>query len=255
MGEQTAIAWCDHTFNPWIGCARVSAGCQHCYAETLTKRTGMAVWGANGTRTVTSDAYWRQPLKWDRAAAAAGRPALVFCASMADVFEDRPDLVDPRGRLVDLIEQTPNLCWQLLTKRPENVMRLAPHRWRDGLPGNVWIGTTVEDQARAEQRIPALLEIPAAVRFLSCEPLLGAVDLDEWISYRHRGLVHWVIVGGESGPGHRALDIAQARTLVEQCERADVPVFFKQVGGRIPTAGGDLLDGRQIKQFPREAMR
>ena len=253
MGERTEIAWTDHTFNPWIGCARVSPGCQHCYAETLTKRTGMAVWGVKGTRNVTSDAYWRQPLKWDRAAAAAGRPALVFCASLADVFEDRPDLDEPRRRLFDLIEQTPHLVWQMLTKRPEHAFRLAwLAGWRDVWPENVWIGTTVEDQQRCDERLPALIEIPARVRFLSCEPLLGAVDLTPWISHWHSGFVHWVIVGGESGPGHRPLDVDHARSLVEQCEAAAVPVFFKQVGGPRPTSGGDLLDGRRIKQFPQE---
>ncbi len=264
MGEQTAIAWTDHTFNPWWGCERVSPGCQHCYAETFAKRTGHDVWGKTSDRRFFGPKHWDEPLKWDRAAAEAGRPALVFCSSMADVFEDRPDLVQPREDLFDLIERTPHLIWQLLTKRPQNVPQMTRFRWFHGLPSTVWIGTTVEDQQRADERIPYMLNVPARVRFLSCEPLLGLVDLDRYLDGTARGVswrgeptraLGWVIVGGESGPGHRQLNLAHARTLVEQCERAGVPVFFKQVGGRTPSAGGDLLDGRQIKQFPRTAMR
>lgn len=289
MGEHTAISWTDHTMNPWIGCARVSLGCQRCYAEALTKRTGMAEWGVNGTRMRTSTAYWRQPLKWDRAAAAAGRPALVFCASLADVFEDRPDLVQPRADLFDLIAATPHLIWQLLTKRPENVERLSPLKWWSGergdWPANVWIGTTVEDQQRADERIPLLLNIPAPVRFLSCEPMLGPVVLRaDWLGPnasvcqvqrptsaesaraisailravgRRLGgrYVDWVIVGGESGPGHRPLVLDDARALVGQLQAAGVPTWFKQVGGRTPTAGGDTLDGRTYHEFPPDAQR
>lgn len=175
MGETTEIAWTDHTFNPWVGCSRVSPGCQNCYAEALDKRWSRGEhWGKAAPRRVTSDANWRKPLKWNRDAEAAGRPALVFCASMADVFEDRPDLVAPRARLFDLIDQTPNLIWLLLTKRPENAARLVAY-WHD----NVWVGTTAEDQARLNERLPYLLGIPAAVRFLSCEPLLEHVAIGQ----------------------------------------------------------------------------
>jgi protein gp37 len=256
MGTTTAIAWTDHTFNPWIGCTRVSPGCEHCYAETLTRRTGMAVWGKNGTRTVTSDGYWKAPEQWNRAAAKAGRPALVFCASLADVFEDRDDLVDPRARLFDLIGRTPQLMWQLLTKRPENVARLLPdsrqEQWlHGGWPDNVWIGTTVEDQQRADVRLPILTALPARTRFVSCEPLIGPVDLAPWLPSPLSGDgVEWVIVGGESGPGYRRLNVDHAQALVDQVEASGVPVFFKQVGGVKPSAGGDLIGGRQVKQFP-----
>lgn len=299
MGASTAISWTDHTFNPWWGCERVSPGCQHCYAETFAKRTGHAVWGKTADRRFFGDKHWREPLRWDAAARDADRPALVFCASMADVFEDRADLTAERARLFDLIEQTPHLIWQLLTKRPQNVRRLVPERWlgpdehgmvqvdsthrvplrfltdeergRVGWPANVWIGTTVEDAARAQERIPELLRIPAGVRFLSCEPLLGPVDLRRWTECGCGGLcdpphpcpmranasgrIGWVIVGGESGPGHRPLDLEHARRLVDQATRAGIPVLFKQVGGRTPTAGGDELDGRTWKQFPPEARR
>lgn len=264
MGQSTAIAWTDHTFNPWWGCQRVSPGCEHCYAETFAKRTGHAVWGKTAERRMFGDKHWAEPLRWNAIAEAAGTPAKVFCASMADVFEDRPELVSARQRLFDLIDATPHLIWQLLTKRPQNVFDMAGH-WMKNRP-NVWLGTTVEDQQRATERIPALFDTPAAVRFLSCEPLLGMVDLTEWLHDSTCWLldngdvctcaepreehIDWVICGGESGPGHRALDPEHALSLRDQCSLAGVPFFFKQVGGRTPTVGGDVLDGRQHKEFP-----
>jgi protein gp37 len=256
MGETTAIAWTDHTFNPWWGCERVSPGCLNCYAETFAKRTGHDVWGKRSERRFFGDKHWAEPLKWNAQAEAEGRRHRVFCASMADVFEDRPDLIAQRCRLVALIENTSFLEWQLLTKRPENVQRLTDTWNTIGWPPNVWLGTTVEDQERAVERIPVLLSIPAAVRFLSCEPLLSEVDLDplypgtvhgpDWL-----GEIDWVICGGESGPKHRPLDVDHARSLRDQCVGAGVPFFFKQVGGRTPKAGGDLLDDVEWKQFPK----
>lgn len=257
MGEQTAIAWTDHTFNPWWGCERVSPGCQHCYAETFAKRTGHDVWGKTAGRRFFGDKHWAEPLRWNAAAEAAGVPAKVFCASMADVFEDRPELIEPRARLFDLIEATPQLIWQLLTKRPQNVLDMVPAGWHGAgfadtparlWPRNVWVGTTVEDQQRADERIPPLARIPAPRRFLSCEPLLGAVNL---IAGMRINSVDWVIAGGESGPGHRPLNVDHARYLRDQCADTGTAFFFKQVGGRTPTAGGDLLDGVQHKEFPR----
>lgn len=254
MAENSKISWTDHTFNPWWGCTRVSPGCQHCYAETFAKRTGHDVWGKGGERRFFGDKHWAEPLKWDRAAGEAGRPALVFCASMADVFEDRRDLDAERDRLWTLIRKTPHLIWLLLTKRPENVLEFVPCGWWDldegEWPTNAWIGTTVEDQQRADERIPHLAHIPAPVRFLSCEPLLGYVDL-----INHVENVDWVIAGGESGPGHRPLDLDNARRLRQQCTAWDVPFFFKQVGGQHPTSGGDLLDGVQHHAWPEAARR
>ena len=258
MAESTAISWTDHTFNPWWGCERVSPGCQNCYAEAFAKRTGHKVWGKQAERRFFGDKHWNEPFRWDRQAEAEGRRHRVFCASMADVFEDRPELSEHRERLFDTIDGTPWLDWQLLTKRPENVVRLAegwiagadyPHDWRP----NVWIGTTAEDQQRADERIPHLLRIPAAVRFLSCEPLLSEVRLARWLfdgTDRVADGISWVIVGGESGPRHRPFDLAWARILQRECDAAGVPFFFKQVGGRTPTAGGDELDGQTWKQFP-----
>ena len=237
MGTSTNISWTDHTFNPWWGCVNVSPGCDNCYAEAFAKRTGHPVWGKTAGRRFFGEKHWNEPRRWT-----GGR---VFCASMADVFEPNDALTAERVRLWGLIYGTPHLTWQLLTKRPEQVMRLVPPAWTIRFPENVWIGTTVEDQQRADLRLPRLLDIPASVHFLSCEPLLGPLDLEKYLPY-----VEWVICGGESGPRFRALDLDNARSLRDQCAAAGVPFFFKQVGGRTPTAGGDLLDGVRHKEFP-----
>lgn len=456
MGENSKISWTTHTFNPWIGCTRVSPGCQHCYAEAYDKRVGGRPknqrvdpnvpelrWGPKAPRVRTSVANWRQPLAWNEAARAAGERHRVFCSSLADVFEDRPELVEWRVELFEIIRRTQNLSWLLLTKRPENIVpqlrtafefvqkeiangrasskrvdgvrgsedrrvgdrrrgsnleakeahlrsmdgqregdamqasacgdserlwvpaaardaqpetgvrgsaprnlaspprpdpsgedrepprrreeqqshleprvghvqrttgpcdsvswsqaprraggekpedkahgrdgagdspppdngrdgeehrrefrneaagdqcdlhppQLVAHRltallewlksWLDGQPpANVWLGTTVEDQQRANERIPALLSVPARVRFLSCEPLLERVDLNPWLDKDATGFVrgiHWVIVGGESGPGARPFGLDWARAIVRQCRDAggEVAPFVKQLG-------------------------
>lgn len=261
MGTTTAISWTDHTFNTWWGCQRVSPGCENCYAETFAKRTGNDVWGKNADRRRFGDKHWNEPFKWNRSAESEGRRHRVFCASMADVFEDREDHLNDRDRLFDTIHQTPWLDWQLLTKRPENVLKMVPYVDASDWPDNVWIGATVEDQKRADERVPVLLEIPAKVRFLSCEPLLGSVVLrPSWTELELRSFggdgvecfprVDWVIVGGESGPKHRPLNLDAARHLRDQCLADGVPFFFKQVGGLRPTSGGDLLDGVAHKEFP-----
>lgn len=254
MGTNTRIEWAHHSFNPWIGCQRVSPGCQHCYAEAHDARFHAGEhWGPGGTRQVTSAANWRKPVAWNRAAAAAGERHRVFCASLADVFEDLPGLVGLRALLCELIEETPHLDWLLLTKRPEQMLRLQPVGWRHGWPHNVWAGTSVEDQQRADERIPHLLAVPAAVRFLSAEPLLGPVDLQaafatgygdcSGCTYDRREQTHqgqteqhpgpgidWVICGGESGLDARPMHPDWARSLRDQCLVAAVPFFFKQWG-------------------------
>lgn len=146
MSEHSSIEWTDHTFNPWWGCARVSPACEHCYAETFSKRLGQKIWGVRAERRFFGDPHWREPLKWDRRAAKIGERHRVFCGSMCDIFEDRRDLDVHRERLWRLMAETPNLDWLLLTKRPENVALMAP--WREPWPFNVWLGTTVEDQNR-----------------------------------------------------------------------------------------------------------
>lgn len=269
MGADSKIAWTKHTFNPWWGCQRVSPGCERCYAETFAKRLGKKIWGPTAERRFFGAAHWAEPLKWNAAAAKAGERHRVFCASMGDVFEDRPDLAGEREKLWALIQLTPHLDWLLLTKRPENIRRLLPSgsvefgrineharvlsgrtdiavfpTQRHGmvplewpLP-NVWLGTTVEDQQRAEERIPHLIVVPAKVRFLSCEPLLGPLNLSKWMDEDELGFVNseidWVIIGGESGPGARPFDFAWARSLIWQCRNGGRTIeprpFLKQLG-------------------------
>lgn len=273
------------TFNPWEGCSRVSAGCQRCYAETRAKRFGTVQWGPNGTRRVASESYWRQPLNWGSEAETSGVRRRVFCASLADVFEDWTGLVvgadgeeryeregkffefgendcpapgesgigleTIRRRLFRLIDATPNLDWLLLTKRPENVLRMMPKGY---MPRpNVWIGTSVENQQAADERIPHLLNIPAAVRFLSVEPMLGSIVFDSGWSVRGKPWVEngvpagvsdgidWVIVGGESGHGARPCKVEWIRSIVKQCEGAGVPCFVKQMGSNIVTRN-DMIE-------------
>jgi len=263
MGEVTKIQWCDHTFNPWWGCVKVSAGCEHCYAEGFAKRTGCDVFGPDKPRRFFGDKHWAEPLKWNAKAEAAGVRRRVFCGSMCDVFEwiDSPtnELILPRERLWALIEATPWLDWQLLTKRPANMTRLSPAAWADGWPRNAWALATVENQEVAASRIVELLGVPAAVRGLSLEPLLGPVDLSPWLfceqcdndAWPGRGAIRddlssaaggkpwhecgcaklgWVIVGGESGHGARPMHPDWARSIRDQCQEAGVPFFFKQWG-------------------------
>lgn len=243
MAENSKIEWCRHTMNPWRGCTKVSEGCRFCYAETMSKRNpkSLGIWGNNGTRVVASEAGWRDVLKWDRAAEQAGERHRVFCASMADVCEDRDDLIEPRAKLIRTIAATPNLDWLLLTKRPENYLRLFDRWLSDQWPSNVWAGTSVENQEAADKRIPHLLKVPATVRFLSCEPLLGPISLPPVTrdgygtrvgpaGYPVDG-IDWVIVGG-SGPGARPCNVAWIRDIVTQCRAAGVPCFVKQVGAR-----------------------
>lgn len=265
MGTETKIEWCDHTFNPWWGCTRVSPACEHCYAEAFAKRTGNDVWGAKAPRKFFGDKHWAEPRRWNEAAAKAGVRKRVFCASMADVFEDRRDLDEARSRLWTLIAETPHLDWLLLTKRPDVMLRLWP--WQpDAVPHNVWAGVTLEDQRRANERIPVLLRVPARVRFLSCEPLLGPVDLDDiespdgddfsaldridadQDSEAHGEEFHtvdWVIAGGESGPGARPMKPDWARALRDQCANAGVPFFLKQWGDWWPVQQWQYESGRE----------
>lgn len=266
MAENSKIEWTDHTFNPWIGCTKVSPACDHCYAETQNdfRKWNAAGWGPHAPRKRTSAANWRKPLAWDRQAAAEGVRRRVFCASLADVFDNHKSIEQEwRDDLWKLIANTPNLDWLLLTKRPQNIKRFLPDEWQAGFwPGgrpNVWLGTTVENQEEADRRIPHLLSVPAVVRFLSCEPLLGPVRLDQvvnalsdgegqlWINalsgYVWDNLgdscgtgkrISWVICGGESGPHARPMHPGWARSLRDQCAAAGVAFHFKQWGEWLP---------------------
>jgi protein gp37 len=232
MAKDSQIEWTNHTFNPWWGCKKVSPACDNCYAELWAKRMGHQVWGTEAPRRFFGDPHWREPIKWNEEAEIEGHRKRVFCASMADVFELRTDLNSERLRLWSLIEQTPNLDWLLLTKRPQNVKRLIP--WKDQWPCNVWLGTSVENQVLAKKRLPFLLENPATVRFLSCEPLLGPLDLQFWLQRNDLHPIDWVIAGGESGGKSRPMHPDWVISLLRQCEDANIPFHFKQWGHWVP---------------------
>lgn len=231
MGTTTGIAWCDSTFNPWLGCIRVSPACDHCYAAALSWRTGRRdrhgrdLWDPHARRVRTSLDYWRAPLRWNRDALAAGRRHRVFCASMADVFDNRAPSTW-RADLWQLIRSTPAVDWFCLTKRPQNIAGMLPADWGHGWT-NVWLGTTAENQIEATRRIPYLMAIPAAARFLCIEPMLEAIDLSSWL-----GELDWLIVGGESGVGNRARPMHPdwVRDLRDQVRAAGGALFLKQVG-------------------------
>jgi protein gp37 len=291
MGEHTGISWCDHTFNPWIGCTKVSDGCTNCYAERENIHyQWVNEWGVNGNRQRTSVANWRNPIKWNKGlicencgvwqyrnklSIAEGRHGYcafcnkfgqfhrprVFCASLSDVFEDRPELVQWRCDLWNLIGETPNLDWLILTKRPENVIPM----WLSGLyrnmrlPINIWLGITAENQEMAEKRIPEFLKIPVGIRFLSIEPMLGPIDLMKAFTFPERNYgerpIEWIICGGESGQNARPLNMDWVKQLQCDCKLYEIPFFFKQVGGikRINGHwGGELLNGIKYQEFPKE---
>jgi len=287
VGEGTKIEWADHTFNPWWGCQRVSPGCEHCYAETFAKRVGLKVWGPSAKRRFFGDAHWAKPFKWNAAAERDGVRRRVFCASMADVFEDGPHLTHERSVLWRLMKNTPHLDWLLLTKRPENVERLvadAVAHAREFNPDetpawspNVWLGVTAENQEYADRRIPTLLGIKGpAVRFVSYEPALGHVDFARYLypifvvtpRWRRNELLtpalDWIIVGGESGPKARHFNPTWARDVVDGCRAAGVACFVKQLGANVLDFSGMLRDRKggdwsewptdlRIRQFPERA--
>ncbi|MGH2750087.1 MAG: DUF5131 family protein [Actinomycetota bacterium] len=251
MGQKTGIEWTETTWNPTTGCDRVSSGCDHCYALSLAKRLK-----AMGSRRYQEDGSPRtsgpgfgltlhedkldEPLRWRS-------PRVVFVNSMSDLFHAKVPASFIR-RAFNVMAATPQHTYQILTKRPRRMARILGD-WNQFARRplvNVWLGTSVEDQRWADQRIPLLLDTPAAVRFLSCEPLLGPVDLSEWLGDG----IGWVIAGGESGPGHRPISVDWVRSLRNQCNQDAVPFFFKQWGGRTPKVGGRDLDGRSWDEMP-----
>ena len=242
MAIDSKIEWTTHTFNPWWGCTKVSDGCKFCYAEAIARRYGNDVWGVNKPRRTFGEKHWAEPLKWNASAQSSGKRAQVFCASMADVF-DPAGPKDERAKLWELIRSTPNLDWQLLTKRPEKIERFLPTDWNDGYK-NVWLGTSVEDE-RVIGRVSTLSAIPARVRFLSCEPLIGPLENLPLAD------IHWVIVGGESGPRSRPMLTSWVQSIRQQCRAAGVPFFFKQWGGVRKHETGRELNGRTYDALPR----
>ncbi|MDQ0316251.1 DUF5131 family protein [Amorphus orientalis] len=267
MADQTKIEWTDRTFNPWTGCTKISPGCDNCYAEAWSKRSGHVRWG-NHPRKRTTEAYWRAPLAWQKAApefiSTHGRRPRVFCASLADVFDNQ---VNPAWRLdlFELIRNTPDLDWQLLTKRPQNIAKMLPSDWgARGWP-NVWLGFTAEDQMRFDQRKRFIASIPTAVWFVSYEPAIGALRIAD-----DDPAPDWLIIGGESGANARPMKAEWVENALEDCRRRGIAPFFKQWGQfennpltgtcNLPKSelqrldpygkGGGLVDGTIVRQFP-----
>lgn len=246
MAEFSKIEWCDHTFNPWMGCTKVSPACDHCYAEALMDtRYGQVRWGPGEPRRRTSASNWNMPRKWQRQAERCGTSPFVFCASLADVFDNEVDDLW-RRELFKLIEETPALVWLLLTKRIGNVMKMTG----GVLPVNVAIGATMADQMEYDRDRMKLAEVKQVARplftFGSFEPLLGPVILD-------KNAPDWIIVGGESGKQARPMSLQWARDLKRQSDDLGRIFNFKQVGGRSADKGGHLLDG--IEYFARPTAR
>jgi len=242
MGDTTKISWTNRTWNPWRGCTRVSPGCAHCYALARMDKLGFNPF------TVTRTKTWADPLRWQAQAQAAGSQERVFTCSWSDWFH--PDADAWRLEAWEIARRCPNLIFQILTKRPELIPHRVPVEWTryDRSTGfslaypNVWLGVSVEN-ANFLHRMDSLRQIPAAVRFISAEPLLaplGTLNLEGF---------HWVIVGGESGPGFRPMDHAWAREIRDQCQREHVAFFFKQ-SAAIRTEMGTELDGREWKEYP-----
>jgi protein gp37 len=268
MGENSKIEWCDHTFNPWIGCQKVSPGCDNCYAEAMMDHRYKKVqWRAHGERKRTSEQNWKKPMQWNAQAHTFkkenGYRARVFCASLADVFDNRVDS-SWRNDLFALIRKCDKLDWLVLTKRPENIEKMLPTDWGNGY-SNVWLGTTAEDQTRFDFRWKRLRKVPAVVRFISYEPALGPVRLPTY------GLLpDWLISGGESGAGARTLRPQWVRNVIADCRRFGIAPFHKQWGSyhnnplvvekgmTVPEAraidaegkGGGLVDGKLVREFP-----
>lgn len=267
--KDSKIEWTDHTFNPWTGCTKVSPGCDHCYAEAWSKRSGIVEWGSHPRRR-TREAVWNQPLKWNAEARAFknehGRRQRVFCASLADVFDNQADPVW-RQDLFALICDCRRLDWLLLTKRPQNIAKMLPRDWGDGYR-NVWLGVTAENQAYFDQRWAVLQKIPARIKFISYEPAIGPLRLPD------QGPVpDWLISGGESGGRARSLKPQWVRDIISDCRLKGVAPFHKQwgvyrnnplvveQGMSIEEAkavdpckkygkGGGLVDGMLVREFP-----
>jgi len=265
------ISWTDNTWNPWIGCTRVSAECDRCYAASTDARYGYTPhgWGRGKPRKLTSAQNWSLPIRWNREAGIDGIRRKVFCASLADVFDTEvPD--EWRARLFELIDSTPQLDWQLLTKRA-NQIRPALEKigvWKKLPLPNVWLGFSAGNQKFFDLRWPLVREVPALVRFVSYEPALGPLRLPLDV----RGNLHWLIAGGETSMRRnesRHMEPDWARSVRSQCHHLGVAFWFKQTGNRIKDETGEprwygksstfykehyeLLDGVKHQEFPQIA--
>lgn len=252
MGDRTGIGWTQKTWNPFMGCTKVSPGCAHCYAERQHKQYGL-----NFDTVRRSKTTFRDPLKWKE-------PALVFTCSWSDWFHEAAD--GWRDEAWDIIKRTPHLTYQILTKRPERIAEHLPGDWGpEGYP-NVWLGVSIENQRWAERAV-TLANIPAVCRFISAEPLLGPLSF-RWLEWQYRADMsgrasaghldllkhhyHWIIVGGESGADCRPMELEWARTVRDQCAEAGVAFFFKQLGGHPDARAHEkaVLDGRTHTDMP-----
>jgi protein gp37 len=245
MAENTKIEWATHTFNPWWGCTRISRACDNCYAADLAKRTGSGnLW--EGERRRTGASNWRLPYRWNNQATLTGDRPRVFCASMADVFDNQ---VPPEWRrdLFAMIRETPNLDWLLLTKRPQNISKMLPDDWGNGWR-NVWLGASTENRTEMLRRGAALKSIAAAVHFWSAEPLVESLgDIPAEI------MPDWIIAGGESGNGARVWPGFEdaCRSLRDQCRSAGVPFFMKQMQGARKATMPPIPDDLLVREIPR----
>ena len=244
MAEQSAISWTDATFNPWIGCTKVSTGpqgaCELCYAERDNgRRHWVSGWGHGVPRRRTAPSNWKQPYRWNRAAAESGKPLRVFCASLADIF----DYEVPQSWRDDLwiiVRETPHLRWLLLTKRIVNAADMLPTDWP--YP-NAGLGATIVTQKEWDRDFPKLMVLPAAFHFVSDEPTLAPIDIGN-------AKPDWIITGGESGAGFRPLNMDYVRSMRDQCARNGVTFHHKQNGGIRGKDAGCLVDGEEHKFFP-----
>ena len=246
MGSTTGIAWTDRTFNPWWGCTKVSPACDNCYAATVAANRKLAVWGAGVLRRQTSEANRRTPFAWDREAAREGVRYRVFTLSMGDVMDGEVPQAW-REELWEIIDQTPNLDWQLLTKRPENYRRFLPAQFRHQ---NVWFGTTAENQQYYDARWPTLAKLrdrfPAAPLWISYEPALGPITLKT-----HKTRPNWVIFGGESGSRYRSMETEWAESMLEECRELKVAYFMKQMASATLVKAKELIPAHLlIRQYP-----
>lgn len=269
MGKQSGIAWTDATANFWWGCVKVSPGCENCYAETLSKRVGMDIWGpAKTTQREYKKAIWRDLLKWDRESRENGTRRKVFVQSMSDFLEDHPQVVEWREEAKRLMVSLTNTDILMLTKRPENAERFLGD-WFKNWPAHVWFGVSTENQEMADKRIPLLMQVPAPVRWLSVEPQLGMIELREYlfpqygsnlgsteldylVDYIGASPIHWVVVGGESGVHCRPFNIEWARELRQECAEAEVAFFKKQLGGHPDKRHNmeDFPEDLRVREFP-----
>lgn len=256
MGEKTGIAWTEHTFNPVWGCMKVGPGCDFCYAEQWALRMGFDVWGQGKGFREFGEKHWNEPLRWNRAAAKANKPALVFCASMADVFDNRwPEGI--RERLWKMIAETRWLNWQLVTKRIGNVPSMVPPAWLKQWPHNVWLIPTMVNQIEFDRDMPKLAALNPVVRGISYEPALGPLEMGRWAKH-----VDWLIVGGESKQGKehepRVFDMEWARGVIaEAAFSGTTAVFVKQMGARVENLGtrihlADAQAGANPEEWPVE---